>query len=286
MTNGFVLIACHRGLLAIKSVLRMIWNFVYVVFVVVCIFLVITVLLQPGKSGGLGAAFGGGGNTVFGASGGTPVFRRMTSGAAICFMVLSLLLAWHAIDKSSNVKKEKKVTGLDFSESQERDLLEIPESAPAAESFIAPPSEPAAPAPAEVAPAAADIAPTIPAPSLAPSLEMPGLGGGLLGNDRLPSITGSQFGIPTLGAPSLGELGDLPVPEAPAAGTVDAAAVEAPSAAASAVEAPSADAAAVEAPSADAAVAAPSADAAAVEAPAADAVAAPSADAAAEAPVE
>ena len=86
----------------------MIWNFVYVVFVVVCIFLVITVLLQPGKSGGLGAAFGGGGNTVFGASGGTPVFRRMTSGAAICFMILSLLLAWHAIDKSSNVKKEKK----------------------------------------------------------------------------------------------------------------------------------------------------------------------------------
>ena len=33
---------------------------IYVIFTFVCIFLIITVLLQPGKAGGLGAAFGGG----------------------------------------------------------------------------------------------------------------------------------------------------------------------------------------------------------------------------------
>ena len=93
---------------------------IYVVFTIVCIFLIITVLLQPGKSGGLGAAFGGGGNTVFGSSGGTPVFRKLTTGAAICFMLLSLLLAYVSLDKSVTDTKTVKSRGLDYSE------LEIP----------------------------------------------------------------------------------------------------------------------------------------------------------------
>ena len=37
---------------------------IYVLFSIVCVFLIVTVLLQPGKAGGLGAAFGGGGNAV------------------------------------------------------------------------------------------------------------------------------------------------------------------------------------------------------------------------------
>ena len=93
---------------------------IYVIFTIVCIFLIITVLLQPGKSGGLGAAFGGGGNTVFGSSGGTPVFRKLTTGAAICFMLLSLLLAYESLDKSITNTQTTKSRGLDYSE------LEIP----------------------------------------------------------------------------------------------------------------------------------------------------------------
>ena len=113
---------------------------VYVVFSIVCVFLIITVLLQPGKSGGLGAAFGGGGNTVFGASGGTPVFRRITTGCAVCFMLLSLLLAYLSLDTTVTTQSTEKRRGLDFG-NVGMEAVEIP--APAA----------AAPAPAAAAPA-------------------------------------------------------------------------------------------------------------------------------------
>ena len=45
-------------------------TFITVIHVIVCVFLMLTVLLQSGKGGGMGAAFGGG-NTgrVFGGSG-------------------------------------------------------------------------------------------------------------------------------------------------------------------------------------------------------------------------
>ena len=105
---------------------------VYVLFTIVCIFLIITVLLQPGKSGGLGAAFGGGGNTVFGSSGGTPVFRKMTTGAAVCFMLLSLLLAYMSLDKSVTAQKDGKAQqttksrGLDFSQYGQESELQLP----------------------------------------------------------------------------------------------------------------------------------------------------------------
>ncbi len=108
---------------------------IYIIFAFICVFLVITVLLQPGKSGGLGAAFGGGGNTVFGSSGGTPVFRRMTTGAAICFMLLSLLLAYMSLDKTVTDTAQSKKRGLDFSDEPisagEVPGLAIPQNAPA-----------------------------------------------------------------------------------------------------------------------------------------------------------
>ena len=145
---------------------------IYVIFAIVCIFLIITVLLQPGKSGGLGAAFGGGGNTVFGASGGTPVFRRMTTGAAVCFMLLSLLIAYLSLDTTVTGDEGVKKRGLDFSdiptESQESPAgLAIPAPAPAA----APAAEVPAPAPA-AAPVVAAPAPA-PAPAAAPVVAAP-----------------------------------------------------------------------------------------------------------------
>ena len=123
---------------------------IYVLFSIVCVFLIVTVLLQPGKAGGLGAAFGGGGNTVFGASGGTPVFRRITTGCAICFMLLSLLLAYLSLDTSVTSQSNEKRRGLDFG-SIETEAAEIP--------------APVAPAVAE--PAAAEI------PAAAPAVEVP-----------------------------------------------------------------------------------------------------------------
>ena len=162
---------------------------IYIIFTIVCIFLVITVLLQPGKSGGLGAAFGGGGNTVFGASGGTPVFRRMTTGAAVCFMLLSLLIAYLSLDTTVTGDEGVKKRGLDFSdtptESQELPAgLAIPAPTPAAEIPVptqapAPAAEVPAPVPAAEVPApvpAAEVPAPVPAaevPAPAPAAEVP-----------------------------------------------------------------------------------------------------------------
>jgi preprotein translocase subunit SecG len=49
------------------------------------------VLVQSGKGGGLGAGFGGGGaNTLFGSSGGSNFFTKMTMCLAAGFMVTSM----------------------------------------------------------------------------------------------------------------------------------------------------------------------------------------------------
>lgn len=62
-----------------------------VVHIVIALVLVVVVLLQSGKGGGLGAGFGGGGaNTLFGSSGGSNFFTKLTMGLAAGFMITSL----------------------------------------------------------------------------------------------------------------------------------------------------------------------------------------------------
>lgn len=51
------------------------------------------VLLQQGKGADIGATFGGGGSTLFGASGADTFLTRTTTLIAICFMVTSVVLA-------------------------------------------------------------------------------------------------------------------------------------------------------------------------------------------------
>jgi preprotein translocase subunit SecG len=52
------------------------------------------VLLQSGKGAEMGASFGAGGSqTVFGASGGNTFMNRLTTAAAVLFMLTSLTLA-------------------------------------------------------------------------------------------------------------------------------------------------------------------------------------------------
>ncbi len=69
--------------------------FLIVVHVFVCAFLVLVVLLQAGKGGGVGIAFGGGGSqTVFGSSGAGNFLTRMTAICATIFFLNSLALAY------------------------------------------------------------------------------------------------------------------------------------------------------------------------------------------------
>jgi preprotein translocase subunit SecG len=68
--------------------------FIVVLHVAVCIALIMIVLLQTGKGADMGAAFGGGGsNTLFGATGASTFLGKMTTVAAIVFMLTSLTLA-------------------------------------------------------------------------------------------------------------------------------------------------------------------------------------------------
>src|SRR5438046_5660304 len=78
-------------------------TFLTIVHVFVCGFLILVVLLQAGKGGGMGIAFGGGGGsqTVFGSSGAGNFLTRLTSITATIFLVTSLGLAHYSSQQDS-----------------------------------------------------------------------------------------------------------------------------------------------------------------------------------------
>jgi preprotein translocase subunit SecG len=78
-----------------------------VVHVVVCVFLILVILLQAGKGGGMGAAFGGAGaQTVFGGRGAQTFLGKITAGAAAIFMLTSLGLAYQSSRSVSEIDRE------------------------------------------------------------------------------------------------------------------------------------------------------------------------------------
>jgi preprotein translocase subunit SecG len=77
-------------------------TFLTVVHIFVCLFLILVVLLQAGKGGGMGIAFGGAGSqTVFGSSGAGNFLTRLTSGTAAVFLITSLSLAHYSSQQDS-----------------------------------------------------------------------------------------------------------------------------------------------------------------------------------------
>src|SRR5262249_36098094 len=76
---------------------------VTVLHVIVCLFLMLTVLLQSGKGGGMGAAFGGGNPaTGFGSSAASGFLKRLTAIAGTIFMITSMVLAFLASHNSAD----------------------------------------------------------------------------------------------------------------------------------------------------------------------------------------
>jgi preprotein translocase subunit SecG len=62
--------------------------------VVACMALILIVLLQTGRGAEMGAAFGGASQTLFGSSGGTTFLGKLTTGAAVVFMLTCLSLSY------------------------------------------------------------------------------------------------------------------------------------------------------------------------------------------------
>lgn len=70
-------------------------TFIIIIHVTVAIALILIVLLQTGRGADMGAAFGGGGSqTLFGSTGASTFLSRLTTIAAIVFMLTSLMLAY------------------------------------------------------------------------------------------------------------------------------------------------------------------------------------------------
>jgi preprotein translocase subunit SecG len=64
-----------------------------IVYIVVCISLIATVLLQSGRSAGLSGAIAGGAQSLFGKKKGLDdLLSRITTGLAIGFMILAIVL--------------------------------------------------------------------------------------------------------------------------------------------------------------------------------------------------
>ena len=80
---------------------------VLILHVIVSLALILIVLLQTGKGAEMGASFGGSNQTVFGSGGGATFMSKVTTGAAVCFMLTSLTLAWMSSKKSSSLIGDK-----------------------------------------------------------------------------------------------------------------------------------------------------------------------------------
>ena len=84
-----------------------------ILHVLVCIFLVLTILLQAGKGASVGAAFGGAGSqTVFGGRGAQTFLSKLTTAAAAVFFLTSLALSYASTANSGRSVLEGEVAAI------------------------------------------------------------------------------------------------------------------------------------------------------------------------------
>ena len=81
---------------------------VTVVHVLACVFLMIVVLLQPGKSGGLGAFTGAAATQVFGGRGAGNILTKTTWVTATVFFLTSVSLAYMSSSSDESLQSRSK----------------------------------------------------------------------------------------------------------------------------------------------------------------------------------
>jgi preprotein translocase subunit SecG len=79
---------------------------VTVIHVLTCALLIISVLIQAGRGGGL-SGLAGGGQVIFGAGGAAPLIARITSALAIIFFLTSMSLAYLSSNTSSKALERR-----------------------------------------------------------------------------------------------------------------------------------------------------------------------------------
>jgi preprotein translocase subunit SecG len=124
--------------------------FFTVIHVLLCVFMIFVILLQPGKDAGMGAALGGGAATsAFGGRGAVTFLSKLTAVCAGLFFLTSLGLSFVGVRGSVTSSMATKAAA----------AKQAPAAAPA----------PGSAAPAAAAPKASDAAPAAPAPTPAPA---------------------------------------------------------------------------------------------------------------------
>jgi preprotein translocase subunit SecG len=83
----------------------MLQTFLNIVHVFVCLFLILVVLLQQGKGGGMGSALGGATAQVFGGRGAGNFMTRLTAICAVVFLATSISLAFIASSGDREMRK-------------------------------------------------------------------------------------------------------------------------------------------------------------------------------------
>jgi len=77
---------------------------VWIIYIMDCLLLVGIILLQPGEGADLAGAFGGAASqTAFGARGSATFMQKLTTGLAVTFMVLSIVLVVLTNMKQRNI---------------------------------------------------------------------------------------------------------------------------------------------------------------------------------------
>jgi preprotein translocase subunit SecG len=153
-----------------------------VLHVIACLFLMLVVLVQPGKSGGLGAFTGAAAQQVFGGRGAGNFLTKTTWITATVFFLSSISLAYLSSSTDESLEKKAKATAQTAKpvpvkppEPPKPVPVQTPPPAPAEsvapEPEPAPPPSAAAPKPKPAKKAAPKPAPASPSPPSEPAPE-------------------------------------------------------------------------------------------------------------------
>ncbi|MBU0571594.1 MAG: preprotein translocase subunit SecG [Candidatus Omnitrophica bacterium] len=84
------------------------YHILLAIHVITCLFLIVSILLQAGRGGGLTEAFGGQTQSVLGSQA-PNILKKATEISAILFLVLSLVLAMFAARRGKSLFQQMRV---------------------------------------------------------------------------------------------------------------------------------------------------------------------------------